>query len=111
MLHIFMILYTLTKHALQFRVVSSPDPPSTLQLGKGGLVNIVQHFCRSGGISAEQSDWLMWQISHLYYASLVPRPPPSFPSLAVRQSGGGPGTFPHVSDVTDRANYTNMGNM
>ena len=34
--------------------------------------------------------------------SLVPRPPPSFPSLAVRKSGRGPGTFPHVSDVTGR---------
>ena len=40
--------------------------------------------------------------------SLVPRPPPSFPSLAVRKSGRGPGTFPHVSDVMDRANYTNI---
>ena len=37
--------------------------------------------------------------------SLVPRPPPSFLSLVVRKSGRGPGTFPHVSDVTDRANY------
>ena len=26
----------------------------------------------------------------------------SFPSLAVRLSGRGPGTFPHVSDVTGR---------
>ena len=37
--------------------------------------------------------------------------PPSFPSLAVRKSGRGPGTFPHVSDVTDRANYVNVGDM
>ena len=43
--------------------------------------------------------------------SLVPRPPPSFPSLVVRKSGRGPGTFPHVSDVTDRANYVNVGDM
>ena len=43
--------------------------------------------------------------------SLVPRPAPSFPSLAVRLSGRGPGTFPHVSDVTDRANYANVGVM
>ena len=34
--------------------------------------------------------------------SLVPRPAPSFPSLAVRLSGRGPGTFSHVSDVTGR---------
>ena len=34
--------------------------------------------------------------------SLVPRPSPSFPSLAVRLSGRGPGTFSHVSDVTGR---------
>ena len=44
-------------------------------------------------------------------SSLVPRPAPSFPSLAVRLSGRGPGTFSHVSDVTDRANYANMGVM
>ena len=37
--------------------------------------------------------------------------PPSFPSLAVRKSGRGPGTFPHVSDVMDRANYANVGDM
>ena len=43
--------------------------------------------------------------------SLVPRPAPSFPSLAVRLIGRGPGTFPHVSDVTDRTNYANMGVM
>ena len=43
--------------------------------------------------------------------SLVPRPPPSFPSRVVRKSGRGPGTFPHVSDVTDRANYVNVGDM
>ena len=41
--------------------------------------------------------------------SLVPRTSPSFPSLAVRKSRRGPGTFSHVSDVTDRANYTNVG--
>ena len=34
--------------------------------------------------------------------SLVPRPAPSFPSLAVQLSGRGPGTFSHVSDVTGR---------
>ena len=45
------------------------------------------------------------------FVSLVPRPAPSFPSLAVRLSGRGPGTFPHVSDVTDRANYANVGVM
>ena len=28
-------------------IVSSPDPPSTLQEERGGLVNIVQHFCIS----------------------------------------------------------------
>ena len=46
-----------------------------------------------------------------YYLSLVPRPAPSFPSLAVRLSGRGPGTFPHISDVTDRENYANVGVM
>ena len=43
--------------------------------------------------------------------SLVPRPSHSFPSLAVRLSGRGPGTFSHVRDVTDRANYANVGVM
>ena len=41
--------------------------------------------------------------------SLAPRPSPTFLSLAMRLSGRGPGTFPHVSDVTDRANYANVG--
>ena len=42
-----------------------PDPPSTLR--QEGLVNnIVQQFCTSHGISAVQSDWLIWQLSHLY---------------------------------------------
>ena len=31
--------------------------------------------------------------------SLIPRPPPSFPSLAIRKSGRGPVIFSHVSDV------------
>ena len=35
----------------------------------------------------------------------------SFPSLAVWLSGRGPGTFFHVSDITDRANYANVGVM
>ena len=35
--------------------------------------------------------------------SLVPRPSPSFLSLLVWVSRRGPGTFPRVSDVTDRA--------
>ena len=51
------------------------------------------------------------QVSTIAIGSLVPRPAPSFPSLAVRLSGRGPGTFPHVSDVTDRANYANVGVM
>ena len=34
--------------------------------------------------------------------SLVPRPSPSFLSLAVRLCGRGPGTFSHVSDTTGR---------
>ena len=34
--------------------------------------------------------------------SLVPRPLPSFTSLAVQLSGRGPGTFFDVSDVTGR---------
>ena len=40
--------------------------------------------------------------STLTRTSLVSRPTPSFPSLAVRLSGRGPGTFSHVSDVKGR---------
>ena len=40
--------------------------------------------------------------------SLIPRPSPSSPSLAVQLSRRGPGTFSHVSDITDRTNYANM---
>ena len=28
-------------------------------------MNIVQHICTSGRISVAQSDWLVWQLSHL----------------------------------------------
>ena len=59
------------------------------------------------GVGVFQHRALLFKVSH----SLVPRPPPSFPSLAVRKSGRRPGTFPHVSDVTDRANYVNVGDM
>ena len=41
---------------------------------KGCPMNIVQHFCTSPvefGISAVQSDWLMWELSHVYWASLL----------------------------------------
>ena len=41
-----------------------------LQRGKGGLVNIVQHFCNLHRILVAQSDWLMWRLSLLYWASL-----------------------------------------
>ena len=34
-----------TVHSVQYFVVSYPDPLPTLQRGKGGLVNIVQHIC------------------------------------------------------------------
>ena len=37
--------------------------------------------------------------------TLIPRPSPSFPSLAVWLSGRGARTFPHVSDITDRPSY------
>ena len=47
-----------------------PRPPFNTAREKGGLVNIAQHFCRAGGTLAGQSDWLMWQLSHLYWASL-----------------------------------------
>ena len=43
-------------------ILASNHPPSTLQRGKGDLV---QHFCTSGGLLVAQSNWLMWQVSHL----------------------------------------------
>ena len=47
--------------------------------------------------------WLSCPVVWMF-CSLVPRPSPSFPSLAVRLSGRGPGTFSQVtiSDVSDR---------
>ena len=56
-----------------FHIVSNPDPPPPLNppRGKGGLVNIVQHFLYlPAEFWAAQSDWLMWQLSHLYWTSL-----------------------------------------
>ena len=63
-----------------------PRPPSTLQSSlvprphlreyettpkrKGGLVNIVQHFCTCTEFQWHSPDWLIWQLSHLYWASL-----------------------------------------
>ena len=44
-------------------------------------------------------------------ARFIPKPSPNIPSLAVWLSGRGPGTFSHVSDVMDRANYPNVGVM
>ena len=46
------------------------------------------------------------------YNTLIPRPSHSFPSIACRTvSGRSPGIFSHVSDVTGRANYANVGIM
>ena len=53
------VRYDLSLHTL----VSNPDNPPE---GRGGLVNIVQLY-NLQGISAAQSDWLLW---HLYWASL-----------------------------------------
>ena len=50
-------------------LVSSPDPHQHSKR-KRGLVNIVQHFCTSTEFRWHISDWLMWQLSHLYWASL-----------------------------------------
>ena len=38
-------------------------------------------------------------------SSLVPSPTPSFSSLLSTVKRGGPGTFPHVSDVKGRKGY------
>ena len=39
------------------------------QRRKGGLVNIVQHFCTSTEFLAAQSDWFTWQLLYLDWAS------------------------------------------
>ena len=57
------LMQSLFDYASNSDLVLSPDPPFNTAIGKGGLVNIIQHFCRSAGISVEQSDWLMWQLS------------------------------------------------
>ena len=43
----------------------SLEPP--LQRGKGGLVNIVQHFCTSTRISVSQCGWLLFHLNKLPY--------------------------------------------
>ena len=37
-------------------------------------MDIVQHFCTSEEFRAAQSDWLMWQLSHLDWAPLLITP-------------------------------------
>ena len=48
---------TLIYGVMTFSLV--PRPPFNTARGKGGLVNIVQHFCTSTEFRAVQSDWLM----------------------------------------------------
>ena len=50
-------------------LVSNPDTPSTLQEERGSGENS-KTFLYIQGILAAQSDWLMWQLSHLHWASL-----------------------------------------
>ena len=47
----------------------------------------------------------------LHSGSLIPRSRPASRRLQYGKAGEGSGTFPHVSDVTDRANYANVGDM
>ena len=54
-----------------------------------------------------QFSWVSLFVAHWSLSQA----PPSFPSLAVWKTGRGPGTFSHISDVTDRANYANVGDM
>ena len=53
---------------------------------------------------------LLWGSTVFMHTScthcLVPRPLPSFPSLAIQLSGRGPGTFSHVSDIMGRKTLT-----
>ena len=39
------------------------NDPSYMNVSNELLVNIVQNFCASTGISAAQSDWLIWQFT------------------------------------------------
>jgi len=45
-------------------------PPSTLQEEKGSGEYSTTFFCTSTRLSVAQSDWLIWQLSHLYWAYL-----------------------------------------
>ena len=81
-----------------------------------GRVPLMPHTCRAVFPSCHNTCRDVFPSCHTLAGpcsppSLVPRPAPSFLSLAVRLSGRGPGTFSHVSDVTDRANYANVGVM
>ena len=59
------------------------------------------HYKRVTSTGLEEANLERYTVKKFSF-SLVPRPPPSFPLLAVRKSGRGPGTFPHVSDVMGR---------
>ena len=61
------------------------------------MIHIPQHCLRLELVSYAQ-----------ILTNLVPRPLPSFPS---QLSGRGPGTFSPINDITDRANYVNVGIM
>ena len=56
-----------------------------------------------------EANFLLAMLGSWY--SLILRPSPSFPLLAVRLSGRGPGTFSHMTDITYMANYGNVGIM
>ena len=49
-------------------LVSNPDPHPKRKEGSGEYSTT---FLYLHGISAAQSDWLMFQLSHLYWASLL----------------------------------------
>ena len=51
------------------------------------------------------AETLMTAFSLCHIPSLVPSPTPSFSSLLSTVKRGGPGTFPHVSDVKGRKGY------
>ena len=71
------------------------------------LVDYSNFFC---AVHSLMSKKLTLEIKGVRQGDLL-TPKCFYSSLAVRLSGRGPGTFSNVSDVMDRANYTNVGGM
>ena len=90
-------LYTVSGHShtldMAIHEHSIRDPPCSMRIGRD-VTSIVAALHASWPVDVQC--WVC------VLCSLVPSPTPSFPSLLSTVKRGGPGTFPHVSDVKGR---------